>query len=164
MSFLQAYKGSLYKVVVDATTSRVLGVHIVDAAAGEIIQGVAIAVKMGAKISDFYRTIGVHPTSAEELVRLCQSKNLYRFHSRSDISIATHVSFSASGLPLPADEVPLICCADKYFTVSARANLALTLPSLYIVPFAPLQCSMRTPSYYLVDGVKVDTLPPIAAL
>ena len=85
----QSYKGFLCKAVVDAATSRVLGVHVCGNDAAEIIQAVGIAVKMGARIQDFYSTIGVHPTSAEEL------------------------------------------------------------------------CSMRTPSYWLVDGVKTETAPAI---
>lgn len=43
------------------STGRVLGVHLLGADAAEIIQPVAIAVKMGATIRDFYTTIGVHP-------------------------------------------------------------------------------------------------------
>lgn len=82
-----AHKKFLVKVVVDHSTGTVVGVHLCGAETGEIIQGVAIAVKMGAKISDFYSTIGVHPTSAEEL------------------------------------------------------------------------CSLRTPSYYVVGGVKMESLP-----
>ena len=82
-----AYKGFLCKAVVDVASSRVLGVHLCGSDAAEIIQAVGIAVKMKATIQDFYGTIGVHPTSAEEL------------------------------------------------------------------------CSMRTPSYFVVDGAKMDALP-----
>ncbi|MEL6680176.1 MAG: FAD-dependent oxidoreductase, partial [Pseudomonadota bacterium] len=60
----------LMKLVVDRDTDRVLGVHIVGHAAGEMIQTVAIAVKMGATKADFDRTVAVHPTAAEELVTL----------------------------------------------------------------------------------------------
>ena len=87
----QSYKGFLCKAVVDAATSRVVGVHICGSDAAEIVQAVGIAVKMGAKIQDFYGTIGVHPTSAEEL------------------------------------------------------------------------CSMRTPSYWVVDGLKTETAPTVEA-
>jgi glutathione reductase (NADPH) len=48
----------------------VLGVHIVGEAAAEMIQMVAIAVKMGARKSDLDATVALHPTSAEELVTL----------------------------------------------------------------------------------------------
>ena len=60
----------LMKLVVDKATRRVLGVHIVGPAAGEMIQMVGIAVKMGATKEDFDRTMAVHPTAAEELVTM----------------------------------------------------------------------------------------------
>lgn len=82
-----SYKKFLVKIVTNHATGHVLGVHILGQDAPEIIQAVGIAVKMGAKITDFYSTIGVHPTSAEEL------------------------------------------------------------------------CSMRTPEYFYVNGVKVDKIP-----
>ncbi len=58
------------KIVVDKDSDQVLGVHMVGESAGEIIQGIAIAVKMGAKKSDFDATIGIHPTAAEEFVTM----------------------------------------------------------------------------------------------
>lgn len=61
---------ALVKLVVDETTERVLGAHIVSADAAEIIQGIAIAMNAGATKRDFDRTIGVHPTLAEEFVTL----------------------------------------------------------------------------------------------
>ncbi len=61
---------TMMKMVVDAATGRVLGCHMVGADAAEIIQGVAIAVKMGATKADFDRTIGIHPTAAEEFVTM----------------------------------------------------------------------------------------------
>jgi glutathione reductase (NADPH) len=60
----------LMKLVVDATTDRVLGCHIVGDAAAETIQAVAIAVKMKATKADFDATIALHPTAAEELVTM----------------------------------------------------------------------------------------------
>ncbi len=60
----------LMKLVVDAQTRRVLGCHIVGAAAGEMIQLAAIAVKLGATKEDFDRTVAVHPTASEELVTM----------------------------------------------------------------------------------------------
>ena len=60
----------LMKLVVDATTDRVLGCHIVGDAAAEIIQAVAIAVKMKATKADFDATIALHPTASEELVTM----------------------------------------------------------------------------------------------
>ncbi|MGY2258539.1 glutathione-disulfide reductase [Pseudomonas sp. SDO55104_S430] len=61
---------TLMKLVVDARTDRVLGAHMVGPDAGDIIQGLAIALKAGATKRLFDETIGVHPTSAEEFVTL----------------------------------------------------------------------------------------------
>jgi glutathione reductase (NADPH) len=58
------------KLVVDAKTDRVLGVHILGHDAGEIIQAVAIAITMGATKADFDRTVALHPSAAEELVTM----------------------------------------------------------------------------------------------
>ena len=58
------------KLLVDGTTDRVVGCHIVGADAGELIQIVGVAVKMGATKADFDATMAVHPTAAEELVTL----------------------------------------------------------------------------------------------
>ena len=60
----------LMKLVVDGTSDRVLGCHIVGDAAAEIIQAVAIAVKMKATKADFDATMALHPTAAEELVTM----------------------------------------------------------------------------------------------
>ncbi|RMH44004.1 MAG: glutathione-disulfide reductase [Deltaproteobacteria bacterium] len=61
---------TLMKLVVDGDSDRVLGAHMVGDDAPEIIQCIAIAVKMGATKADFDRTIGIHPTSAEEWVTM----------------------------------------------------------------------------------------------
>ncbi|MGP0129560.1 MAG: glutathione-disulfide reductase [cyanobacterium endosymbiont of Rhopalodia musculus] len=61
---------TLMKLVVHQESDRVLGAHMVGDHAAEIIQGVAIAVKMGAKKADFDATIGIHPSSAEEFVTM----------------------------------------------------------------------------------------------
>jgi glutathione reductase (NADPH) len=61
---------SLFKLVVDAKTQEVLGCHIFGWGAAEIIQMAAVAMKMGAKKSDFDATIALHPTAAEELVTM----------------------------------------------------------------------------------------------
>jgi len=60
----------LMKLVVDGLTDRVLGCHIVGDSAAEIIQAVAIAVKMKATKADFDATVALHPTAAEELVTM----------------------------------------------------------------------------------------------
>jgi glutathione reductase (NADPH) len=69
----------LLKLVVDGVTDRVLGCHIVAPDAGEMIQLVAIAVKMGATKADLDATLAVHPTSAEELVTM---RTVSRSYSR----------------------------------------------------------------------------------
>ncbi|WP_417695172.1 glutathione-disulfide reductase [Pseudomonas sp.] len=61
---------TLMKLVVDAGTDKVLGCHMVGPDAGEIVQGLAIALKAGATKRDFDETIGVHPTAAEEFVTM----------------------------------------------------------------------------------------------
>jgi glutathione reductase (NADPH) len=61
---------SLMKLVVDANTDLVLGCHIVGEGAAELIQMVAVAVKMNATKADLDRVVPVHPTAAEELVTL----------------------------------------------------------------------------------------------
>lgn len=58
------------KLVVDAGSDRVLGAHMVGAEAGEIIQGLAVAMTCGATKAQFDATIGIHPTTAEEFVTL----------------------------------------------------------------------------------------------
>lgn len=60
----------LMKLVVDGATDRVLGCHIVGPEAAELVQVIAIAVKMKATKADFDATMALHPTSAEELVTM----------------------------------------------------------------------------------------------
>ena len=60
----------MMKLIVDKSTDRVLGVHILGEGAGEMIQMVGIAVRMGATKRDFDQTLAVHPTAAEELVTM----------------------------------------------------------------------------------------------
>ena len=63
------------KLVVQKSTDYVLGVHLVGPEAGEIIQGMAIALKAGATKTQFDQTIGVHPTLAEEFVTMRQPRS-----------------------------------------------------------------------------------------
>ena len=58
------------KLVVDAASQRVVGAHMLGPDAGELIQGIAIAVKLGATKAQFDATIGIHPTAAEEFVTM----------------------------------------------------------------------------------------------
>ena len=61
---------AMMKLVVDAKSRRILGAHMVGPDAAEIIQGIAIAIKMGATKEQFDATVGIHPTAAEEFVTL----------------------------------------------------------------------------------------------
>lgn len=61
---------TLMKLIVDTNTDKVVGAHMVGDSAAEIIQGVAIAVKMGATKANFDATVGIHPSSAEEFVTM----------------------------------------------------------------------------------------------
>ncbi len=61
---------TLMKILVDGRSDRVMGLHVVGPDAAEIVQGFAVAVRAGLTKADFDRTIGIHPTSAEELVTM----------------------------------------------------------------------------------------------
>ncbi|SDN10524.1 glutathione-disulfide reductase [Vreelandella arcis] len=61
---------TLMKLVVDDASDVVVGAHMVGDDAGEVIQGIAIAVRAGLTKADFDRTVGIHPTGAEEFVTL----------------------------------------------------------------------------------------------
>lgn len=61
---------ALMKLVVDPDTDRVLGAHMVGPEAGEMMQGIAVALKAGATKAVFDATVGIHPTSAEEFVTM----------------------------------------------------------------------------------------------
>ncbi len=58
------------KLIVDQTTDRVLGCHMIGPDAGELMQGIAVALKAGATKQVFDETIGIHPTAAEEFVTM----------------------------------------------------------------------------------------------
>ena len=61
---------TLMKLVVQVSTDRVVGLHMVGAEAGEIVQGFAVALRAGATKAVFDSTIGIHPTAAEEFVTM----------------------------------------------------------------------------------------------
>ncbi len=61
---------TLMKLIVQDATDRVVGLHMVGPDAGEIVQGFAVAMKAGATKAMFDRTIGIHPTAAEEFVTM----------------------------------------------------------------------------------------------
>ncbi len=68
---------SFMKLLVDGKTDRVVGCHIVGPDAGELIQVIGVAVKMGATKADFDATMAVHPTAAEELVTMREKAMSY---------------------------------------------------------------------------------------
>ena len=70
LTLTECQERTLMKLVVDAKTDKVLGCHMVGPEAGEIVQGLAIALKAGATKRHFDETIGVHPTAAEEFVTM----------------------------------------------------------------------------------------------
>ncbi|KMM85180.1 NADPH-glutathione reductase [Pseudomonas taetrolens] len=70
LTLTECQERTLMKLVVDADTDKVLGCHMVGPEAGEIVQGLAIALKAGAIKQHFDETIGVHPTAAEEFVTM----------------------------------------------------------------------------------------------
>ncbi|MBW4706337.1 glutathione-disulfide reductase [Roseobacter sp. YSTF-M11] len=68
----------MMKVVVDANTDRVVGVHLLGEGAAEMIQLIGVALKAGATKADFDATMAVHPTAAEELVTMYAPTRTYR--------------------------------------------------------------------------------------
>ena len=70
LSLTDNQERTLMKLVVEADSDRVLGCHMIGPDAGEIIQGLAVAMKAGASKRDFDETLGIHPTAAEEFVTM----------------------------------------------------------------------------------------------
>lgn len=66
--FAERHERGLYKLVVDANTDRILGIHMIGPDSPEILQAAAIAVKAGLTKADFDATVALHPSMAEELV------------------------------------------------------------------------------------------------
>lgn len=69
---------TLVKLIVDDASDRIVGLHLAGEEAAEITQGFAVAVRMGARKADFDRTIGIHPSSAEELVTMRTGETVQR--------------------------------------------------------------------------------------
>ena len=70
LTLTDKHERTFMKLVVDRSSQRVVGAHMIGPDAGEVIQGMAIAVKLGATKAQFDATIGIHPTAAEEFVVL----------------------------------------------------------------------------------------------
>ena len=65
-----AKQQTMMKLIVDRESDRVVGCHMVGPDAGEIAQGLGIALKCGATKAQFDATVGIHPTAAEEFVTM----------------------------------------------------------------------------------------------
>ena len=74
MTLTQSNEKSFIKLITNKKTNLVIGAHMVGENAGEIMQGIAIAIKAGATKDIFDSTIGIHPTLAEEFVTMRNSK------------------------------------------------------------------------------------------
>ena len=61
---------AMIKLLVDPSSDRVIGLHMVGPDAGELVQGFAVAMNAGATKQQFDATIGIHPTFAEEFVTM----------------------------------------------------------------------------------------------
>lgn len=70
LSLTESKEKTFMKIIVDCKSDRVVGVHMLGPDAGEIIQGIGIAMKAGATKATFDATIGIHPTAAEEFVTM----------------------------------------------------------------------------------------------
>ena len=76
------------KLLVDASTDRVVGCHLLDPDAGEIMQGVGIAMKCGATKAQFDQTMAIHPTAAEEIVTMRTPARRLRRGARAAAEVA----------------------------------------------------------------------------
>ena len=70
LTLTESSERTFMKLVVDRASQRVVGAHMIGPDAGEVIQGMAIAVKAGATKAQFDATLGIHPTAAEEFVTM----------------------------------------------------------------------------------------------
>lgn len=77
---------TLMKMIVDADSDKVIGVHMVGHDAAEIMQGIAIAIKAGARKTDFDSTVGIHPSSAEEFCTMRAAAYHFRDKQRVEAS------------------------------------------------------------------------------
>jgi glutathione reductase (NADPH) len=70
LTVTEKHERTFMKLVVEQAGQRVVGAHMIGPDAGEVIQGIAIAIKLGATKAQFDATIGIHPTAAEEFVTM----------------------------------------------------------------------------------------------
>ena len=69
-SMLEHKQPSKYKLICLGPEEKVIGLHIFGMGSDEMLQGFAVAIKMGATKADFDRTVAIHPTASEELVTM----------------------------------------------------------------------------------------------
>ena len=74
LSEKRSHNQALTKVIVDKNDGKVLGIHYVGPNAGEVMQGFGVAMKKGITFKDLENTVGIHPTTAEEIVTLTVTK------------------------------------------------------------------------------------------
>lgn len=59
-----------FKIICEGEEEKIVGLHLIGLGVGEMLQGFAVAVKMGARKRDFDACVAIHPTSAEEIVTM----------------------------------------------------------------------------------------------
>src|SRR5437588_12644255 len=75
LTLTESNERTFMKLIVERASQRIVGAHMIGPDAGEVIQGVAIAVKLGATKAQFDATIGIHPTVAEEFITMRDKAN-----------------------------------------------------------------------------------------
>lgn len=75
ISDARSHHQAFTKVIIDKNTDKVLGMHFLGPSAGEVMQGYGASMKMGITFKDLEETVGIHPTSAEEIVTLSVTKS-----------------------------------------------------------------------------------------
>lgn len=75
ISEARSHHQAFTKVIIDKNTDKVLGMHFLGPSAGEVMQGYGASMKMGITFKDLEETVGIHPTSAEEIVTLSVTKS-----------------------------------------------------------------------------------------
>ena len=74
LSDSRSHHQAFTKVIVDSSTDKILGIHFLGPSAGEVMQGYGVAIKKGLTMKDLMDTVGIHPTSSEEIVTLAVTK------------------------------------------------------------------------------------------
>ena len=107
---------SLYKLVVDGESERIVGIHMIGPDAPEILQAAAIAVKAKLKKADFDATVALHPTMAEELVLTTAELSFLQERRAAYENLGTRV-----GLETVKSVTQALIQAERYGTPLAQA-------------------------------------------